>query len=113
MLLAGKVRDYALGIEDEADQVSEVNKEYALKQAETTGERPDYTTKKPNDLLMKLQRTTPYYKVRNQSLASLFVLGFLKSQLSQALACTAKQSTNLQLLCSWRVQARCRVPLPP
>lgn len=62
-MLREQVRDQALGVEDEADQVSEVNKEYALKQAEITGERPDYTAKKPNEVLQRLQRTTPYYKV--------------------------------------------------
>mmetsp|Transcript_26131 Transcript_26131/g.73170 ORF Transcript_26131/g.73170 Transcript_26131/m.73170 type:complete len:459 (+) Transcript_26131:313-1689(+) len=76
--LPTQVRDYALGIEDEADQVSEVNKEYALKQAEITGERPDYTANKPNDLLLKLQRTTPYYKRNKAQICSFFVRGECK-----------------------------------
>eukprot|EP00193_Tetraselmis_chui_P017773 CAMPEP_0177771058 /NCGR_PEP_ID=MMETSP0491_2-20121128/11324_1 /TAXON_ID=63592 /ORGANISM="Tetraselmis chuii, Strain PLY429" /LENGTH=437 /DNA_ID=CAMNT_0019288451 /DNA_START=116 /DNA_END=1426 /DNA_ORIENTATION=+ len=73
-----QVRDQALGIEDEADQVSEVNKEYALKQAEITGERPDYTAKKPNEVLQRLQRTTPYYKRNRAQICSFFVRGECK-----------------------------------
>mmetsp|Transcript_15451 Transcript_15451/g.39739 ORF Transcript_15451/g.39739 Transcript_15451/m.39739 type:complete len:443 (+) Transcript_15451:240-1568(+) len=73
-----QVRDQALGVEDEADQVSEVNKEYALKQAEITGERPDYTAKKPNEVLQRLQRTTPYYKRNRAQICSFFVRGECK-----------------------------------
>uniref|UniRef100_A0A061QTU5 Zinc finger ccch domain-containing protein 40-like n=1 Tax=Tetraselmis sp. GSL018 TaxID=582737 RepID=A0A061QTU5_9CHLO len=73
-----QVRDHALNVEDENDQVSEVNKEFALKQAEETGERPDYSTKRPNDLLLKLQRTTPYYKRNRAQICSFFVRGECK-----------------------------------
>lgn len=60
-----QVRDQALGMTNEDEPQSEVGKEYQLHQRVKEGENgTEFLEAKPNDLLMKLQRTQPYYKVR-------------------------------------------------
>lgn len=59
-----QVRDSALGVEKDDIPESDVNKEFKLDQLAESGELgAQYTNGKPNDLILKLQRTTPYYKV--------------------------------------------------
>ncbi len=60
-----QVRDQALGADPE-DQLpeSDVGKEYALAARAADGTlQSNLLTGKPNDTILKLQRTTPYYKV--------------------------------------------------
>ena len=60
-----QVRDTALGIEDEALPASDVGKEYQLNQMSKDGLLDSSFSKQAaNDTIMKLQRTSPYYKVR-------------------------------------------------
>ena len=59
-----QVRDQALGMEDEALPESDVGKEYQLERMSKEGELDSSFAKaKPNDTILKLQRTTPYYQV--------------------------------------------------
>ena len=59
-----QVRDSALGIEKDDEPQSDVGKEYKLAQAQKEGDAASsFQQSRPNDLLLKLQRTTPYYKV--------------------------------------------------
>jgi pre-mRNA-splicing factor RBM22/SLT11 len=59
-----QVRDHALGIMADEEPQSEVGKEYKLNQAIKEGSvDSSFTKQAPNDLLLKLARTTPYYKV--------------------------------------------------
>ena len=58
-----QVRDQALGLEDEALPESDVGKEFALERMATEGELgAAYDKARPNDTILKLQRTTPYYQ---------------------------------------------------
>lgn len=60
-----QVRDTALGIEDETLAVSDVGKEYQLNQMSKDGTLDSSFAKTTaNDTIMKLQRTSPYYKAR-------------------------------------------------
>jgi pre-mRNA-splicing factor RBM22/SLT11 len=60
-----QVRDTALGIEKEEIPESDVGKEFQLNERIQQGEtESSYNQSRPNDILLQLQRTTPYYKVR-------------------------------------------------
>lgn len=80
-----QVRDQALGIKDDIPK-SDVNKEYMIQNAEqeltTTGRtEPGGMVGKnqaPSDLLMKLARTTPYYKRNRPHICSFWVKGECK-----------------------------------
>lgn len=60
-----QVRDQALGADpDDELPESDVGKEYALAERAKDGTlQGKYLTGKPNDTILALQRTTPYYKV--------------------------------------------------
>ncbi len=59
-----QVRDAALGIKAEDEPQSEVGKEYKLQLQEAEGNTSSsFATTRPNELLQKLHRPTPYYKV--------------------------------------------------
>lgn len=60
-----QVRDQALGMADDALPESTAGREYALQQMADNGEldRSKFDAPAPPDLLLRLQRTTPYYKV--------------------------------------------------
>lgn len=60
-----QVRDTALGIEKEEIPESDVGKEFQLNEQIQRGETESAFGggKRPNDLLLQLARTTPYYKV--------------------------------------------------
>lgn len=59
-----QVRDQALGTEDEALPESDVGREFALERMANEGELGvGYNKSKPNDTILKLQRTAPYYQV--------------------------------------------------
>lgn len=60
-----QVRDQALGADpDDELPESDVGKEYALAERAKDGTlQGKYLTAKPNDTILALQRTTPYYKV--------------------------------------------------
>lgn len=74
-----QVRDQALQIVDEDLPESDANKEYALKRMAEEGELgAQYNEAKPNDLILKLQRTTPYYKRNKARICSFFVRGECK-----------------------------------
>jgi pre-mRNA-splicing factor RBM22/SLT11 len=60
-----QVRDTALGIEKEDVPQSDVGKEFQLNEQIKKGETDSsYSGSRPNDILLQLQRTGPYYKVR-------------------------------------------------
>lgn len=62
-----QVRDSALGKEVEDLPQSDANKEYALTRLAQDGELDAaYGQQRANDTILRLQRTTPYYKVRLQ-----------------------------------------------
>lgn len=59
-----QVRDTAEGIEKDDVPQSDVIKEYKLEQLKQNGELGEqYQKIKPNETILRLQRTTPYYKV--------------------------------------------------
>lgn len=59
-----QVRDTALGIEKEDIPESDVGKEFQLNERIQQGETDSsFGGARPNDMLLQLQRTTPYYKV--------------------------------------------------
>jgi pre-mRNA-splicing factor RBM22/SLT11 len=71
-----QVRDQALGADPE-DQLpeSDVGKEYALAARAADGTlQSNLLTGKPNDTILKLQRTTPYYKVCRDSMTSAHII---------------------------------------
>eukprot|EP00803_Ostreobium_quekettii_P009893 evm.model.scf_51.4 EVM.evm.TU.scf_51.4 scf_51:35985-40803(-) len=71
-----QVRDSALGIDKDVIPESDVNKEYKLDQLTKSGELgAEYQKASPNDLILKLQRTTPYYKRNMAPICSFFVRG--------------------------------------
>ncbi|XP_054714292.1 pre-mRNA-splicing factor RBM22-like [Uloborus diversus] len=80
-----QVRDYALNMKDEIPK-SEVNREYYSQNMErevmnADGSQPYGTLAKaqtPSDLLMKLARTTPYYKRNRPHICSFWVKGECK-----------------------------------
>ena len=63
-----QVRDTALGLTNDEEPQSDVGKEYQLHQRVKEGENgasdSSFAEARPNDMLLRLQRTTPYYKVR-------------------------------------------------
>lgn len=61
-----QVRDQALGMGDESLPESAVGKEYALQRMTAEGDFDEskFNAQAPNDMLQRLQRTGPYYKVR-------------------------------------------------
>lgn len=62
-----QVRDAALGVKAEDEPQSDVGKEYKLQLQEAEGSTSSsFATTRPNELLQKLHRPTPYYK-RNQA----------------------------------------------
>ena len=71
-----QVRDQALGLQDESLPDSVAGKEYALNRMQNEGELDAagaFQASKPNELLMKLQRTEPYYKRNRAKICSFFV----------------------------------------
>lgn len=59
-----QVRDAALGVKAEDEPQSDVGKEYKLQLQEAEGSTSSsFATTRPNELLQKLHRPTPYYKV--------------------------------------------------
>ncbi|CAB3993500.1 pre-mRNA-splicing factor RBM22-like [Paramuricea clavata] len=80
-----QVRDHALGLKDEMPK-SDVNKEYYTQNAErelanTDSSNPGGSLGKantPNDLLLKLARTAPYYKRNRPHICSFWVKGECK-----------------------------------
>ena len=59
-----QVRDSALGKELEDLPQSDANKEYVLDRLAADGELDAaFTKQQANDTILRLQRTTPYYKV--------------------------------------------------
>ena len=59
-----QVRDSATGKEVEDLPESDVNKEYVLNRLTQDGDLDSsYNKQRANDTILKLQRTTPYYKV--------------------------------------------------
>ena len=62
-----QVRDYALGLDNEDEPSSGVGKEYQLQRKVDEGSLDSsFAQQRPTDLLLKMQRSTPYYKVRNR-----------------------------------------------
>ncbi|KAJ9529454.1 hypothetical protein QJQ45_013807, partial [Haematococcus lacustris] len=71
-----QVRDQALGMTNDDQAQSEVGKEFQLHQRVKEGENgSSYTEARPNDLLQRLQRTTPYYKRNMARVCSFFAKG--------------------------------------
>jgi hypothetical protein len=61
-----QVRDTALGMANDDIPESAVGKEYQLNEQVKAGTLDSsFTQQRPNDILLKLQRTTPYYQVRS------------------------------------------------
>lgn len=61
-----QVRDSATGKELEDLPESDVNKEYVLQRLATDGDLDSsYNKQRADDTILKLQRTTPYYKVKH------------------------------------------------
>lgn len=59
-----QVRDTALGMNNDDEPESQVGKEFQLHQRVKEGENgSSFAETRPNDLLQRLQRTAPYYKV--------------------------------------------------
>ncbi len=59
-----QVRDQALGMTNDEIPESAVGKEYQLNEQVKAGTLDSsFTQQRPNDMLLKLQRTTPYYQV--------------------------------------------------
>ena len=66
-----QVRDSATGKEVEDLPESDVNKEYVLQRLAEDGDLDSsYNKQRANDTILKLQRTTPYYKVRQDVMRS-------------------------------------------
>ena len=64
-----QVRDSATGKEVEDLPESDVNKEYVLQRLAEDGDLDSsYNKQRANDTILKLQRTTPYYKVSRRSM---------------------------------------------
>ena len=66
-----QVRDHALGVEDEALPESDVGREFALERMANEGELGAAfigSGGKPNDTILQLQRTNPYYQVMSSTL---------------------------------------------
>lgn len=87
-----QVRDSALGIEDETLPGSDVGKEYQLNQMSKDGLLDSsFAKEKPNDTILKLQRTSPYYKV------SVFNPVICKSTASCLLSTMTSMTAKLRL----------------
>jgi pre-mRNA-splicing factor RBM22/SLT11 len=66
-----QVRDTALGIEKEEIPESDVGKEFQLNEQIQKGQmESSFGSSRPSDMLLQLQRTSPYYKVCVQALAA-------------------------------------------
>mmetsp|Transcript_8828 Transcript_8828/g.23757 ORF Transcript_8828/g.23757 Transcript_8828/m.23757 type:complete len:581 (-) Transcript_8828:638-2380(-) len=71
-----QVRDQALGMSNEDEPQSDVGKEFQLHQRVKEGENgSSFSESKPSDLLLRLQRTTPYYKRNMARVCSFFAKG--------------------------------------
>mmetsp|Transcript_29226 Transcript_29226/g.64686 ORF Transcript_29226/g.64686 Transcript_29226/m.64686 type:complete len:459 (-) Transcript_29226:408-1784(-) len=71
-----QVRDYALGIQNDDEPESAVGKEYKLQREIKEGTLDSsFAQQRPNDVLMRLQRTAPYYKRNEAKICSFFVKG--------------------------------------
>ncbi|KAL4431000.1 hypothetical protein ABPG75_006256 [Micractinium tetrahymenae] len=75
-----EVRDKALGMAQESLPESDPGKEYALNRMQVEGglDRSAYDTAKPNEVLMRLRRTEPYYARNRARICSFFVRGECK-----------------------------------
>ncbi|CAL8465319.1 g4854 [Coccomyxa elongata] len=74
-----QARDSALGVEDEVLPESDVGKEFKLKELENAGKLDSsYSKAQANDKILKMQRTTPYYKRNRAPICSFFVKGECK-----------------------------------
>eukprot|EP00891_Asterochloris_glomerata_P001996 jgi/Astpho2/1996/Aster-00504 len=74
-----QVRDSALGKELEDLPQSDANKEYVLDRLAADGELDAaFTKQQANDTILRLQRTTPYYKRNRAQICSFFVKGECK-----------------------------------
>lgn len=71
-----QVRDTALGIANDDLPESEVGKEYQLNQKlNQGGGESSFSQARPNDLIMQLQRTSPYYKRNRAPVCTFFARG--------------------------------------
>eukprot|EP00775_Hariotina_reticulata_P006556 gene6556-6784_t len=71
-----QVRDTALGIEKEDIPESDVGKEFQLNEQIQKGQmESSFGSSRPSDMLLQLQRTTPYYKRNQARICSFFVKG--------------------------------------
>ncbi|MEW5307120.1 MAG: hypothetical protein WDW36_009536 [Sanguina aurantia] len=71
-----QVRDAALGMTNDEEAQSDVTKEYQLAERIKNGDNDSsFSQSRPNELLQKLQRTTPYYKRNEAKICSFFVKG--------------------------------------
>uniref|UniRef100_A0A1D1ZT75 Uncharacterized protein n=1 Tax=Auxenochlorella protothecoides TaxID=3075 RepID=A0A1D1ZT75_AUXPR len=75
-----QVRDEALGMQADQLPASDAGKEYALQRMSDAGEldHSKFDTPTAPELLVKLQRTTPYYKRNQAKICSFFVKGMCK-----------------------------------
>ncbi|KAA6419845.1 MAG: zinc finger CCCH domain-containing 40-like [Trebouxia sp. A1-2] len=74
-----QVRDSATGKEVEDLPESDVNKEYVLQRLSEDGDLDSsFNKQRANDTILKLQRTTPYYKRNRAPICSFFVKGECK-----------------------------------
>eukprot|EP00243_Klebsormidium_subtile_P002690 TRINITY_DN15466_c0_g1_i1.p1 TRINITY_DN15466_c0_g1~~TRINITY_DN15466_c0_g1_i1.p1 ORF type:complete len:497 (+),score=67.99 TRINITY_DN15466_c0_g1_i1:164-1654(+) len=75
-----EVRDKALGLAGDSMPQSDVNREFFAEQHEKATKagldfESSYGKVRPNDTILKLQRTTPYYKRNRAHICSFFVRG--------------------------------------
>lgn len=75
-----EVRDKALNLQGESMPQSDVNREFFAEQHERASKagldfESSYGKVRPNDTILKLQRTTPYYKRNRAHICSFFVRG--------------------------------------
>lgn len=111
-----QVRDSATGKEVEDLPESDVNKEYVLNRLAEDGDLDSsYNKQRANDTILKLQRTTPYYKVSDwlhqptaSSLLSALLAGkawklHLINFYRKWNVTAEEQSPHLQFLCQGRV----------
>lgn len=107
-----QVRDSATGKELEDLPESDVNKEYVLQRLAEDGDLDSsYNKQRADDTILKLQRTTPYYKVSwvpdslVQALEQhLDVQFFISQDAPSNFTCAAEeQGSYLQFLCQGRM----------
>lgn len=111
-----QVRDSATGKELEDLPESDVNKEYVLQRLAEDGDLDSsYNKQRADDTILKLQRTTPYYKV--SQVAQYLVVHcrpvvkmFLDSmQIVQHIAaCSCVLQRNRAPICSFFVKGECK-----